>query len=125
MSLSLIWVEILKIARRRGMLLSAVGLTCFAVLATFVTFWILHVRDEAEHPSAGGDGSFGIAVTFVSLLATVFAALIATVGCYQGFLVKGSAESVGRRTTVSVVQGIFLIILADAVFSIIFSWLGI
>ncbi|MFH1277884.1 MAG: MlaE family lipid ABC transporter permease subunit [Candidatus Eisenbacteria bacterium] len=57
--------------------------------------------------------------------ATLFAALIATVGCYQGFRVEGSADSIGRQTTVSVVQAIFLIILTDALFSVVFSWLGI
>ncbi|MBK9160336.1 MAG: MlaE family lipid ABC transporter permease subunit [Nitrosomonadales bacterium] len=55
--------------------------------------------------------------------APVFAMIIALVGCYQGFQVSGSAESVGHRTTVSVVQSIFLVILVDALFSIIFSWL--
>jgi phospholipid/cholesterol/gamma-HCH transport system permease protein len=57
--------------------------------------------------------------------APVFAAIIALVGCYQGFRVSGSAESVGRQTTVSVVQSIFLVILTDALFSIAFSWLDI
>ncbi|MDP2693524.1 MAG: MlaE family lipid ABC transporter permease subunit [Gallionella sp.] len=55
--------------------------------------------------------------------APVFAVIIALVGCYQGFQVSGSAESVGRQTTISVVQSIFLVILADALFSIAFSWL--
>ena len=57
--------------------------------------------------------------------APVFAAIIAVVGCFQGFQVVGDAESVGRRTTVSVVQSIFLVIVADALFSIIFNFLGI
>jgi phospholipid/cholesterol/gamma-HCH transport system permease protein len=57
--------------------------------------------------------------------APVFAAIIALVGCYQGFQVTGSAESVGRQTTVSVVQSIFLVILSDALFSIAFSWLDL
>ena len=34
-----------------------------------------------------------------------------------------SADSVGRQTTVSVVQSIFLVILADALFSVVFNWL--
>jgi phospholipid/cholesterol/gamma-HCH transport system permease protein len=55
----------------------------------------------------------------------VFALIIALVGCYQGLRVTGSAESVGRQTTISVVQSIFLVILADALFSIAFSWLDI
>jgi phospholipid/cholesterol/gamma-HCH transport system permease protein len=57
--------------------------------------------------------------------APVFAAIIAVTGCYQGFQVSGDAESVGRRTTVSVVQSVFLVIVVDAVFSVIFSRLGI
>ncbi|MDP1636158.1 MAG: MlaE family lipid ABC transporter permease subunit [Gallionellaceae bacterium] len=55
--------------------------------------------------------------------APVFAAIIALTGCFQGFRVGGSADSVGRQTTVSVVQSIFLVILADALFSIVFNWL--
>ena len=57
--------------------------------------------------------------------APVFAAIIAVTGCYQGFQVSGDAESVGRRTTVSVVQSVFMVIVVDAVFSVIFSRLGI
>jgi phospholipid/cholesterol/gamma-HCH transport system permease protein len=57
--------------------------------------------------------------------APVFAAIVAMVGCYQGFQVTGSADSVGRMTTVSVVQAIFLVILSDALFSIVFNWLQI
>ena len=57
--------------------------------------------------------------------APVFAAIIAIVGCYQGFKVQGSAESVGRHTTISVVQSIFLVIVTDALFSILFSLLGV
>lgn len=57
--------------------------------------------------------------------APVFAAIIATIGCYQGFQVTGSAESVGRRTTASVVQTILAVIIVDAAFSVAFSRLGI
>lgn len=57
--------------------------------------------------------------------APVFAVIVALVGCYQGFRVTGSADSVGRQTTVSVVQSIFLVIVIDALFSIIFSWLDL
>ncbi|HEU0220059.1 MAG TPA: MlaE family lipid ABC transporter permease subunit [Gallionella sp.] len=72
----------------------------------------------------------GDAVSLSSFLtgickAPVFAAIIALVGCHQGFQVTDSADSVGRQTTVSVVQSIFLVILADALFSIAFNWLKI
>jgi phospholipid/cholesterol/gamma-HCH transport system permease protein len=55
----------------------------------------------------------------------VFAAIIALVGCFQGFQASGSADSVGRQTTISVVQSIFLVIVTDALFSILFNWLHI
>lgn len=57
--------------------------------------------------------------------APIFAAIIALVGCYQGFQVRGGADSVGRHTTVSVVQAIFLVIAADAVFSIVLGGIGL
>jgi len=57
--------------------------------------------------------------------APVFAAIIAVVGCFQGFRTKGGADSVGRQTTRSVVQSIFLVIVADGLFSIAFSALGL
>jgi phospholipid/cholesterol/gamma-HCH transport system permease protein len=57
--------------------------------------------------------------------APVFAMIIALVGCYRGFQVTGSADSVGAQTTMSVVQSIFLVIVTDAVFSIVFLWLDL
>ncbi len=57
--------------------------------------------------------------------APFFAAIIALVGCFEGFRVSGGAESVGRHTTLSVVQAIFLVIVADALFSVLFSWLNL
>lgn len=57
--------------------------------------------------------------------APVFAAIIATLGCYQGFQVAGSAESVGRRTTLSVVQSIMAVIVVDAAFSVALNYFGI
>ena len=57
--------------------------------------------------------------------APVFAFLIAMVGCYEGFQVEGSAESVGKLTTLAVVESIFLVIVVDAIFSILFAYLGV
>lgn len=53
--------------------------------------------------------------------APIFALVIASIGCYQGVKVEGSADSVGVNTTRSVVLAIFFIIVADAIFSVIFS----
>jgi phospholipid/cholesterol/gamma-HCH transport system permease protein len=57
--------------------------------------------------------------------APIFALIIASTACFQGLRVSGSADSVGKQTTRSVVQGIFFIIVADALFSILFSKLNI
>ena len=57
--------------------------------------------------------------------APVFAFVIALVGCYEGFQVERNAASVGQLTTRSVVECIFLVIVLDAAFSIMFSVLGI
>lgn len=63
---------------------------------------------------------------FVGLVkAPVFAVVIALVGCYEGLRVSGSAESVGLLTTRSVVVSIFLVIVLDAAFSVLFSYIGI
>jgi len=51
-----------------------------------------------------------------------FALLIAGVGCLRGFQAGTGAESVGRVTTSAIVAGIFLIIVADAVFTILFHY---
>jgi phospholipid/cholesterol/gamma-HCH transport system permease protein len=57
--------------------------------------------------------------------APVFAAIVAVVGCFQGFCTRGGADSVGRQTTRAVVQSMFLVIVADALFSIAFSALDL
>jgi len=59
------------------------------------------------------------------LKAPVFALLIALAGCYRGMQVRGSSRALGRLTTVAVVQAIFLVILADALFAIVFMELDV
>jgi phospholipid/cholesterol/gamma-HCH transport system permease protein len=63
------------------------------------------------------------AVAFVK--APFFGLMIGLIGCFEGLKVEGSAESVGQRTTASVVESIFTVIVVDAVFSILFVKLGI
>lgn len=57
--------------------------------------------------------------------APFFAAVIATTGCYNGLRVKGGADDLGARTTRSVVQSIFLVIVLDALFAIFFTSVGL
>lgn len=73
---------------------------------------------------------FSKAVSVTSYLvglgkAPVFAAIIVLVGCFQGFRTRGGADSVGQHTTQAVVQSIFLVIVADALFSVAFSVLDL
>lgn len=55
----------------------------------------------------------------------IFAFLIAVVSIYRGFQVSMNTESIGKHTTQSVVNSIFLVIMCDAVFSIILTELRI
>ncbi|MEM6656452.1 MAG: MlaE family lipid ABC transporter permease subunit [Pseudomonadota bacterium] len=57
--------------------------------------------------------------------APFFALVIGVIACWQAMQVQGSAQSVGQRTTASVVQSIFMVIAIDALFSIFFSQIGI
>lgn len=57
--------------------------------------------------------------------APVFAVIIGLVGCYQGLQVAGTTDALGSRTSRSVVVAIFLVIVTDAAFSIVFSVLGL
>jgi phospholipid/cholesterol/gamma-HCH transport system permease protein len=57
--------------------------------------------------------------------APVFAVLIALAGCYRGMQVHGSARELGRLVTVAVVQAIFFVILADALFAVLFMEMDI
>ncbi len=56
--------------------------------------------------------------------APVFAFVIATIGCLEGFKTSGSAQSVGEHTTSAVVQSIFMVILLDSIAAIFFMEMG-
>jgi phospholipid/cholesterol/gamma-HCH transport system permease protein len=55
--------------------------------------------------------------------APLFAIVISLIGCLEGFQVQGTAESVGERTTSSVVQAISMVILLDAFAALWFMWM--
>jgi phospholipid/cholesterol/gamma-HCH transport system permease protein len=63
-------------------------------------------------------------VFFGLLKGAVFALLIAWVGCFRGFRVRGGAASVGQATTSAVVSSIFLIIVVDSIFAVILRYWG-
>jgi len=65
-----------------------------------------------------------VAAILKSLIKSVFfAALIAGIGCQRGFQVRGGAEEVGSATTSAVVAGIFLIVVTDSAFAILYSYI--
>ncbi len=59
------------------------------------------------------------------LKAPVFAVVITVCGCFEGLMVENSAVSLGKQTTKSVVEAIFLVIVINAAFAILFTALGI
>lgn len=56
--------------------------------------------------------------------APFMALVIAVIACSEGFAVHGSAESLGRRTTASVVKAIFMVIVLDGLFAMFFAAIG-
>lgn len=122
-------VEVLVIPRLLGLVLTLPMLTIYANLmgllgGCLMAWGVLGItlpQFVRELQSAITQRTFWIGVS----KAPVFALIIATIGCYEGFRVSRSAESVGRLTTLSVVESVFLVIVTDAVFSVLFSVLKI
>jgi phospholipid/cholesterol/gamma-HCH transport system permease protein len=50
--------------------------------------------------------------------------IITWIGCLRGFQVRGGAASVGEATTSAVVSGIFIIVVANSIFAVIFHYWG-
>jgi len=122
-------MEVLVLPRMLALIITLPLLTFFADLAglfggglmSWVALEVPPVQFLDRLRAAVGVGSFWVGIG----KAPVFAMLIALVGCFEGFAVGGSAESVGRHTTRSVVESIFLVIVVDALFSIFFDLAGV
>ncbi|WP_027183535.1 ABC transporter permease [Desulfovibrio inopinatus] len=91
------------------------GLMCWTVLDIGPGAYLTRLHDAVK---------FWDVVTGL-IKAPFFAIAIGLIGCHCGFSVTGSAESVGRLTTSSVVQAIFIVIVMDALFAVFFSSIGI
>ena len=66
--------------------------------------------------------AIGLNTILVGLIKSPFMALVVgMIACIEGFRVQGSAESLGRQVTVSVVNGIFMVIFVDGLFAIFFA----
>lgn len=122
-------VEVLVLPRLLALVLAMPLLAFFAdimgLLGGGLMSWIVLDIKPDQFIERLGDAvslwSFWIGI----IKAPFFAVIIALVGCYEGFQVGGSAESVGHMTSRSVVEAIFLVIVVDAAFSIFFQLLGV
>jgi phospholipid/cholesterol/gamma-HCH transport system permease protein len=121
-------VEVLVLPRLYALILTLPMLTLFAnfmgIFGGGLMAWSvlgISIPEFFTHLSTISHWSFWIGM----IKSPFFAIIIALIGCYEGFQVTGSAESVGRLTTLSVVEAIFLVIVIDAGFSMFFSSLRI
>jgi phospholipid/cholesterol/gamma-HCH transport system permease protein len=122
-------VEVLVLPRLLGLVFTLPLLTAYADFMALVGGSLMSWSSLGIPPpvfvrqlqQAIGEWTFWVGI----LKAPFFAATIALVGCHAGLQVSRSAESVGRLTTLSVVRSIFLVIIIDAAFSILYSRLGI
>lgn len=121
--------EILVLPRVLGLVVALPLLTFFADVVGIVggmvmTYFDLGITFPAFMREL--ESAITLRTLLVGLIkAPVFAFVIALVGCFEGLRVERNAASVGRLTTRSVVEAIFLIIALDAGFSVLFSVLGV
>lgn len=122
-------IEVLVIPRVFALAITLPLLTFYAsIMAIFggglMSYFVLDI--SAPQFLQQFKAAISVSTFWVGMVkAPVFAFAIAMVGCYEGLKVSGSAESVGRLTTQSVVVSIFLVIVLDALFSILFATLGV
>ncbi|MCB1493615.1 MAG: ABC transporter permease, partial [Rhodobiaceae bacterium] len=75
------------------------------------SIFVARLRDAADYTT--------LSVGFIK--APFMALMIGLVACVEGFRVEGSAESLGRQTTASVVKSIFMVIVMDGIFAVYFA----
>jgi phospholipid/cholesterol/gamma-HCH transport system permease protein len=122
-------IEMLVVPRVIGLVITLPLLTFFADIMGLVGGGAIAQVQLHVSPLQSIDRirqAVDVSDAFVGLVkAPVFAFFIAVIGCMHGLKVRGSAESVGRETTRAVVKSIFLVIVLDALFSILFEKLGL
>jgi phospholipid/cholesterol/gamma-HCH transport system permease protein len=122
-------IEALVLPRVLGLLIALPLLTIIADLIGLVgggllCHALLHMpllQYVARAQSAIASTTFWAGI----IKAPVFAVMIALAGCYCGMRVHGSSRELGRLTTLAVVISIFGVLLADALFAVLFLQLDI
>lgn len=122
-------IGLLVLPRLLALLLTLPLLTFFADIVGIgggaIMSWSLLDIGFGQYIARVGEVATPMMYIVGMIKAPVFAFIIAVICTYHGMNVTGSAESVGKVTTIAVVQSIFMVILADAAFSILFAELGI
>jgi phospholipid/cholesterol/gamma-HCH transport system permease protein len=122
-------VDVLVVPRLLALIIAMPILALVADLAALAGAWVVVVfyigiptntfflrLQEALIPS----------YVLIGLVKAPFMALVVgLVACVEGMKVKGSAESLGTHTTASVVKAIFLVVVMDGIFAMLFAALGI
>jgi phospholipid/cholesterol/gamma-HCH transport system permease protein len=122
-------IEVLVVPRILGLVLALPALTVLADAmglagGALLSWYLIDIPFNQYVERV--QGSISEYTFWVGIIkAPVFAVLIATVGTLRGMQVRTSSRELGRLTTVAVVQSIFLVILADALFAVLFMELDI
>jgi len=119
---------VLVLPRMLALLIALPLLTLIAdIVALLSAAWIAPMLLDIsfEQFFARIEERIGLSTFLAGLIkAPFFAVVIAWIGCWQGMLVSGSSESMGKHTTQAVVQSILVVLFLDAVFSILFYHMG-
>ena len=122
-------IRILVAPRLFALLIALPLLTCLSDLAGLAGGWLMGVTvldiSTVQYLERAAEAVSFKEVMVGLVKAPVFAMIIAAVGTLRGMEVRRSAEELGRKTTTAVVQSIILIIIADAIFALVFAKMGI
>ena len=121
-------IEVLVLPRVFALLITLPLLTFYADILGLLGGWLmafvsldidfLQFMTRLQEATSWHDFAIGI------IKSVFFAIIIAVVGCFHGLVVARNAESVGRHTTASVVEAIFMVIVLDAFFAVFFTTIG-
>jgi len=96
-----------------------------ALLGALVTSWLYIGIDPAAFLSQLRNAITPTHILIGLVKAPVMAVIIGIIACLEGLRVRGSTESLGLHTTASVVKAIFMVIVVDGLFAVIFAALDI
>jgi phospholipid/cholesterol/gamma-HCH transport system permease protein len=122
-------LEVLIIPRLIALMLALPALTFISDMAALFGSMVVAITYVGLSPDAFMTqllDAIDLETFMIGIVKAPFMALIiGLVACVEGLKVEGSAESLGRQTTVSVVKAIFMVIVVDGIFAIFFATVGI